>query len=92
MSEGGGHARSPLDVLIEVELIHPSALHRHRTTARRSATANAERTSLCAGDANTRAVLIEEGSAPLTRLLVRRVLLPDLGEERERAQVGEELE
>ena len=59
-------------------------MHRHRTTLRRSATANAERTSLCAGDANTRAVLIEEGTAPLTKLLVRRILLPDFGEERER--------
>ena len=92
MSEGGGHARSPLDVLIEVELIHPSALHRHRTTARRNAAANTERTSLGASDADTCAVLIEEGTATLTKLLVRRILLPDLGEERERSLVGEEVE
>ena len=67
-------------------------MHRHRTTARRNAAANTECTSLGASDADTCAVLIEEGTATLTKLLVRRILLPDLGEERERSLVGEEVE
>ena len=49
-------------------------MHRHRTTARRNAAANTERTSLGASDADTCAVLIEEGTATLTKLLVRRML------------------
>ena len=63
-------------------------MHRHRTTARRNAAANTECTSLGASDADTCAVLIEEGTATLTKLRVRRVLLSDLGEERERSLVG----